>query len=157
MYLAHLFPEVTFEELTDIFQILRTSKKDILLAELLLMAQKATKDESVFDSVDWVHFYATDHAQICLEIMAAHLQSNERQKFLRQHQERKEKLKNHIERVVNQTPLVSGKTLRSIGIPQGKLLGDIVREAERVAILQNIDSQDNLLNLLQKSSLWPKQ
>jgi poly(A) polymerase len=160
LHLMELFPETPLQNLIETCQYLRTSVKEAELVEFLWntreMVEKEKKNDPSLTAVDWVHFYADPRSPVVLGVLAARYPRDESQSFLTQHEQRKEKFKEHIDRLVQRKPLVSAHFLKEQGIPQGKIIGVLMKEAEKLAILQNMKSADEIMVHLIQSPYWPK-
>lgn len=159
VYLMELFPDSSLEEKKELCLYLKTSKKDIQLVEFLENAKqlfKHEKDNGVSD-LEWVYFYAHPNQGLCLHIEAARYSEEERNLFLHRHQERKIRLQPHINRVATKQPLVRAKDLNSLGIPPGKTMGTLLKEAEKVAIFYNLQSTEEVLKQMKFLPAWPNE
>ena len=100
------------------------------------------------------YFYSHPFSQICLESIASRYNEIERQAFLKTHSERKTHLMPHIERTHSGKSAVSASTLKSLGVMQGKEMGALLKEAERIAIFSNLHDEESILKILQSGPLW---
>jgi len=91
-----------------------------------------------------------------LAIIAARLKENERMPFLHSQKAKKVKLQPHIERIINKTPLITSCILAEEGVIPGKIMGQLLYQAERIAINHDIHSKEMVLNLLKQTENWPK-
>lgn len=159
LYLMDLFPNDSLEELIETCQYLRISNRDIKLVEFMFLAKKIIEAEENKDSslteADWARFFSNPDSNICLEVIAAHYTVEKRSLFLQNHQIRKFRLSKHIERILNQKPLVSALYLKNHGIMPGKNMGILLKEAETIAINHDLESQEAVLKLLKVSPNWP--
>lgn len=108
------------------------------------------------DAAQWAHFYAHPHAQLFLDVMAAHILPPKRAPFVEEHTVRRHSLNRHIQRLESRRPLLGSQHLKEAGIPPGKLMGELLREGERLAINEDLTTPQDVLSRLQASSLWPK-
>ncbi|NGX55697.1 MAG: CCA-adding enzyme [Chlamydiae bacterium] len=155
LYLLELFPEANLGERLSLCQYLKTKITDAKLAEFFytssqLLEQKTPKP------VDWAHFYAHPHTPLFLEVQKAKLLPPKRQPFHQEHQQREQKLAAHIKRIQEHRPLVTATLLQSEGIKPGKIMGKLLREAERITINEDLSSASEVLERLKTTSLWPK-
>jgi poly(A) polymerase len=159
LYVMELFPHATREEAKELCQYLRTSNADTLLAEFLVLMRRAVADEHSLEIIDycvWTHLYAHPAAQKCLEVIAAKMPSDQREAFLDKHWERWSMLKKHVDRIIEKKPLVNSAILKEEGIQPGKLMGTLLKEAERLAIIHNINDSSEVLTILKSAHVWPK-
>ena len=141
LWITELFPENSLEQNLQLCEYLKTTNKDKKDVENLflgkqLVSQKDTEDTS------WAHFYAIPNSQKLLEIIS------ENPSFLQQHSARKQKLHNHIQRIIKKTPLIQAKDLKELNIPPGKLMGTLLKKAERISINKNIENKEEILKYL---------
>ncbi|HEY2811586.1 MAG TPA: CCA tRNA nucleotidyltransferase [Rhabdochlamydiaceae bacterium] len=156
--LLELFPDDTLEQLLALSDYLKLSKEDRECARFLHHARSLLSMPADWlqkmEKVEWAHFYAHKHADLSLYIRSAHLQNGEREAFLQEHRKRKEGLKPAIARIVEQRPLVTAEMLMQEGIPAGKNMGILLKEAERIAINSDREIPSEIIGLLKKSPLW---
>lgn len=152
--LLELFPGSSLEDLLELCDYLKLSKEERVFVTfyhhafgILNMPEDWQKN---LELVEWAHFYANPHAQVCLDIFALRLHIEDRQNFLNEHQERQIKLNEAISRIREQNPVVRAEHLMKKGIQPGKKMGDLLREAERIAINQHLSDPEKVLTLLFK-------
>jgi poly(A) polymerase len=154
LYLTALF-EDSLEQALEACEYIRASTQDAKLVEFFFYAKElASKKEA--DPVIWAHFYAHPHAQLCMNILVARQPEERRHDYLMKDRLRQNALQLHIERLIAKKPLVNASFLQKRGIPNGKIMGALLKEAERIAINQNLSSPETVLALLQKTPIWPK-
>jgi poly(A) polymerase len=90
-------------------------------------------------------------------VLAAGFPEDQRQKFLLEHAYRRQALSDHIERILQNKPVVTSMHLQSRGISPGKIMGKLLQEAERIAVNENLNDPEQILKKLEISPLWPKQ
>lgn len=159
VYLMALFPDAVGQDGIDLCRYLRTSAAEGHLAEFLVHVRQCVNKEQKtghFDKVAWVHLYAHPQVQCCVEAVAAHMPIDERKVFLQRQQQRAADLAIHIQRVVQKRPLVNAGMLQEHGIVPGKIMGMLLKEAEKIAIEQNIGEADKVLEILKESEFWPR-
>lgn len=157
VFLMELFPDRSLQEKIDICLYLRTSVKEMKLVEFLEQAKDLflrEKEESVQDS-EWVHYYAHRDSDLCLKICGACYPEKERISFLENHTDRRRRLTVHIDRVLQRKPLVGASELIKLGVPSGRLMGILLKEAENLAILHNLNSVEEVLERIQTLPMWP--
>jgi len=160
VYLTELFPDASMPELLDICKYLRTSSHDAKLVEFIhynrnRLQQDILKEKAI-SKVNWVHFYANPHHQICLDLFSARFTPERRRVFFEEHLQRQESLLTHIERIQLKKPLINGATLHAQGIPAGKLMGALIKEAENLVVNYDLNDAEEVLALLIQSQNWPK-
>lgn len=156
VYLAELFPHFNANDLYDLCIYLRTSMQDAKLIAFVREGMKLFAQPSEVSDAEWVRFFAHPLATLTLDVFAAHHDPEQKKDFYLSQMQTKERLKNHIQRLINKTPLINSAILKSAGIPQGKIMGILLKKAEELAIEHDLNESTSLLNLLQKSELWPQ-
>lgn len=150
LFLSELFPSENLEELG---RFLTVSNKD--LAQLNFYTSNAPFDIRLARTPS-VHFYAHPDSTIALEVYAARLDANEAKVFLQSHKDKRFKLKEHIDRLVHKTPVISSAELKKAGIVPGVHMGLLLKEGERLAIENDLSDPEAVLQLLKRSPHWPK-
>jgi len=159
LYLMGLFPTITAGDAVEICKYLKTSSVDARLAEFFVHVRikvQEAKESNAIDKVEWVHLYAHSDAKTCLQVVAASMGDSERVAFLEHHQKRIKMFENHIQRVVDKMPLINASMLIEKDIERGKIMGILLKEAERIAILNDLNDSGEVMNRLKATSLWPK-
>lgn len=154
LFLMELFPHASYKEAEELCRYLRTSSNEMHLAELVIRSrQLATKEEQelLCDKVEWVHFYSHPQGWRCLQIIAARLPDDLRSSFLEKHRGRGIELEKHVARIIQKKPLVSASLLQSCGIAPGRRMGDLLKKAERIAIMHDLDDAQAVINILKST------
>lgn len=149
-YLLQLFPEIDEEGIDDLCRTLKTSNRDRRFAQYLHHLQTLESP----DTHIWSHIYAHPDSGLCLQILAALEPPNTREEYLKTHDQRRTGLAPHIKRIIDQAPVVTSSDLKQEGIKPGKLMGELLKEAERIAILYEFHKKDEVLEKLKDSQLW---
>lgn len=148
LYLIVLFPTADLNQMLEICQKLRLSNQEIALAKLAIECRILMSNPEPRDTVRWVHFYANPCSQIVLEANAASYPSQEQKPILKAHLSLQQALEPHIERVRQRTPLITASILMTQGIPSGRLMGSLLKQAERIAIDKNLHTPEEILKEL---------
>lgn len=156
--LLELFPGCSLDELVELCNYLKLSRKDRDFVQFYhhatsLFAMPEDWQEKI-EPIEWAHFYASSFSQICIEIVAAHFTDVKKAAFLQEHERRQETLSSHIERIRSKKPLVRAEHLMEAGITSGKKMGELLSEAERISVNQNIDDKSKVIEILKNSPLW---
>lgn len=151
-YLLELFPAFDLEAKLGICKFLKLPNLDQEFTVFLDHAETLEKNPA--ELIDWAYFYANQWSDIVLAILAARL-NKESGAFFSDHAQKKQALKSWIHRIQTHTPLVTAADLLRLSINPGKSMGVLLREAERIAINQQIDDKQIILDLLQKTPMWP--
>lgn len=158
LYIAQLFPDATLEEMIERLNRLRASRQEQKVVETYFHAKKLVekerKDSIHYNPLEWVHFLACKHAETSLEVAITDLPDEERKKLRLLHLQRLEKLKPHVIRASTKKPLVSGKMLLGMGFKPGEKMGDLLDEAERIAVYLDLDNTESVLKRLKETALW---
>jgi poly(A) polymerase len=157
--LLELFPNYSLEELIELCNYLKLSRKDRDFVEfyhhaISLFAMPEDWQQKL-EPIEWAHFYGSAFAEVCIAIVAAHFSSEKKEHFLSQHLQRQSSLSSHIERIRSKKPLIRAEHLMQEGLSAGKKMGELLVEAERISVNQNIDDPSKVLDILKRSPLWP--
>ncbi|MCB1112908.1 MAG: CCA tRNA nucleotidyltransferase [Chlamydiales bacterium] len=153
LYLVQLFPDASVERMTELCRYLRTSGREIRTVACYFRGKELLVRDDVAD-IEWVHYYADPFSRICLQVLTAGYPEEERIAFLDSYINRWENLLSHIMRVANKQPLISGAVLQVEGVKPGPKMGQLIREAERLVIENDINDKQEALELLKTSSMW---
>lgn len=159
--LLELFPNSSLEQLRDLCDYLKLSRAEREIVRFLHHAKQMfgmpEQWQAKLEKIEWAQFYADDHATVCLEIIAAHMPEEKRHSFLTDHAKRKSTLNSAIERIKTQNPIVRADHLLQLGIPPGKKMGLLLKEAERISVNEDIQDRERIIQLLKNSTLWNTQ
>ncbi|OGN63749.1 MAG: hypothetical protein A3E80_01665 [Chlamydiae bacterium RIFCSPHIGHO2_12_FULL_49_9] len=143
-----LFPNTPLPDLLSLCKKLKLSGQDLQFTEYLFNA-RALHKATLFE---WAHLYAHPLSEIALQILAAH--APHPKEFLQEHSERQEKLHKSIQRIKTQKPVVGSQELLKEGILPGKKMGDLLKEAEKISINDEIDEPKPVIEKLKKLPIW---
>jgi len=152
LYVLELFPKATTNQVKELCRYLRISNEELSLAEFLVLMRQSIESEHRLGIVDlclWTHLYANPASRRCLEVTAAKFPAQKRGDFFVRHKNRRETLQRHIERIVQKKPLVNATILQSQGVQPGKNMGILMKKAERLAIMNDINDVRQVLKLLE--------
>ncbi len=156
--LLELFPILSLQQALDLCENLKLSKDDRSFVEFYLHARRLidlpTAWKAKLEPLEWVYFYAHPRSQLVLEIIACHFEPKEKEIFLHEHANYRQKLSQAILRIQSGEPIVKAEHLMAEGIKPGKQLGLLLKEAEKISINQEIEDRDQIISLLKKSSIW---
>lgn len=152
VYLLELFPDFTLDERLHLCLYLKTSQHEKKITEFFTTAQILFKQTTI-EAVDWAHFYAHPLSELFLSVTAAKVLPPKRLHFLQEHENRRRVLKKHTERIRGKTPLVTAQHLLNLGIPAGKKMGQLLKQAERIAINEDIHDPELVLKKLSIDSI----
>lgn len=153
--IMEFFQDVELSKREALCRYLKTTHQDIKLVDFFYNSQKLI-EESHAEDVIWAHFYAHPHSLLFLQVQEAKLLPPYRLEFWEKHEKKQKELEFYIHRIQQKHPIVTSAHLFSFGIKPGKVMGILLKEAERIAINQKIKDPQIVLHALQSSSLWPK-
>ena len=102
----------------------------------------------------WAHLYANPACWLCLKVIAARYPADVRSNFLEAFSKHFNQLKRHVERLKTAKPLVTAAMLKECGIVPGKKMGLLLKEAEKIAINEDIHDENIVMQCLLQHSLW---
>ena len=153
--LLPLFNGSLKEEL-ELCKKLKLSNVDHQFVTFLSHAKELIHLERPVERFEWAYFYANAFAPICLQILSAHFEPRRRVAFLREHEERMEELQRSINRIHKHDPVVKSDTLLKAGIQPGVTMGKLLKEADRIAINEQLDEPAQVVERLKRLPIWPR-
>jgi poly(A) polymerase len=154
LFLMELFPSHNIDGLTAICQYLKVSNKDQKIVEVTNLIRARLKESC--DDAEWAKLYAHPSCELVFHVIAARLGEVEGKDLLSEYQNKKMKLKHHIDRIKAKSPLVGSEDLIKEGIAPGKNMGLLLQEAERQSINSDVNDKTELMKILKKSDFWPR-
>lgn len=157
LYLMECLTALPFAIRMEIGKRLKVSNKDCKLLEYMENLEKTLKQEmetSVVDLPAWTTLFASPDWEICLKILSARYADEEKDEFFEKYAQRFAELEPHILRLRNGNRLVTAAILQEQGITAGKKMGGLLKEAERIAITENLHDADSVLAILKRNPLW---
>lgn len=152
--LLPLFREVDKEKALEAFSRLRVSNKELKLLEdwYAALPQFLSKQN---DKFFWAHFFASETSSLLLSLFLSMQRSpDEQELFIARIHDLKTRLAAFIERIQSGAPLVSAQDLIAKGITPGRLLGELLREAEALSIEHECSDKEKILSLLKSKGFW---
>ncbi len=132
-FLLPLFPQYTLEEQLELCRTLKRSIADLqfvsYLHHLLHLGDA--------DKWSWAHAYANPKADLCLQIL-----------YNDTHSKQRLELQEAIQRIQEKNPVVKSSDLIKEGVTPGKRMGELLKEAEKIAINENINEPKEILKRL---------
>jgi poly(A) polymerase len=150
--LLPLFPQFTLNEQLDLCKKLKLPNGDLQFVTFFSHLKKLIQQKENVERYDWAYAYANPLADLCLNILLG-----KQPALMKNHTKRKEELKDAISRIEQKNPLVKSSDLIQEGILPGKNMGLLLKEAEKIAINEQINDPNAVLSRLKSSSLWPKE
>eukprot|EP00899_Mesostigma_viride_P026714 jgi/Mesvir1/7227/Mv19044-RA.1 len=104
----------------------------------------------------WARLYASPFADDCLAVYATMTRGeDEAREFLRRHRHAREHMKAAVARAANREFLVKSTTLKRLGIPPGRVMGQLMEEGEYLALAHALTEEEAVLARLRACDLWP--
>lgn len=141
--LYELFPTASLEEKLALCDYFKLSKND----RVFTTTYEALKTQKPSEAYDWAELYALPHLETALEILALKHPPS----WKEEHLLRKQHLAPHILRIQQHKTLVTAHHLETRGIKPGKEMGLLLKQAERLAVNQNLTTPEEVLPLLFKN------
>ncbi len=156
--LLPLFPEFSKSEKLDLCKRLKLSNLEVQFVSFLDSSSQLIRDAGArpVELVEWAYFYANRFSSICLQILGAHLDPRRRIGFLKEHEERMESLSLSVDRIRRHDPVVKSSDLMEAGVQPGVAMGILLREADRIAINEQIHDAGRVVELLKGTPIWPE-
>lgn len=153
--ILELFPNTSLDHHLTICEHFKLSNQEKEFVKYYHSVTSAIFSSSLLENYDWAHLYANSHFSLCLLMALARLPSEKKKSLLTHHQNAQEHLKDAICRIRIKDPVVKSKDLITAGISPGILMGKLLKEAEKIAINQNLSDPQAIIALLKSSLLWP--
>ncbi len=102
--------------------------------------------QTALEPVEWAYFYANSSCDLALKIYSFHQKKPE--KFQAFHKNNKAKLSPYIQRIQTKKPLIRADDLQKLGVKPGVKMGQLLKEAERISINEEIQDKDALIEKL---------
>lgn len=155
-FLLPLFPDSFLSDQIDLCKKLKLSNSDQQFVTFLYQAQQLVEQKRPVERVEWAYFYANAFATHALQITAAHLERRQRLVFLQEHEKQRDELVRSIERIQRHDPVVKSEDLMRAGISPGKMMGILLKEADRIAINEQLFESAAIIKRLKQSPSWPR-
>ena len=146
--ILELFPNASLEDKKALCSYLKLSNQEIRFVDTYHHAIEIFLSKQEMELWEWAHFYANPLYPICLKIPAIHFPLEARQAFLQKHHLRHDLLEKAIHRNQKKIPFLSSNDLKKAGITPGPKMGALLKQAERIAINENIDAPEEILKKL---------
>lgn len=156
--LLQLFPEASDEELLELvanYKLSRTDKKIALThCKVRQWAPQLLGGQNECNLWEWTQLLADPYSDLALHLWSQYLTAQEQLLFRERLRPLRQRLKGHVDRLIDRKPLLSGRHLERLGISPGPPMGRLLDEAERMAVEKNLHEVTELLPLLQQTPLW---
>lgn len=141
IYLTHLLGHPDEAFMLSEVRRLKLSRAASEHVKRLYIARTLSASDS--ERFEWAQFLANKDAELYLEVLELPCTALVKS------------LQPHVDRLRSKKPIISSKRLRDEGIESGPTMGQLIKEAERIAINQDILDASEVMKKLQKSSKWP--
>lgn len=153
--IMELFLEIDEEQLKILCKKLKLPNSELDFALFLLHTKQFLKQKDL-KRIDWAYFYANSHSTLALQILSSHLDEEKRLLFFKEHEEKIQSLQSAISNLQNKTPIIRSSDLVQQGILPGKQMGILLKIAEAIAINEQIEDKDLILERLKQHPAWLK-
>lgn len=109
-----------------------------------------------FDDYQWVKLYAHKLFTPCFNLLAARLPEKERSQLVEEHTNRQGRLHSSIQRMRDKKPILQAKHLANVGIAPGEVMGTLLKDGEKLAINEQLETPDAVIARLKTTANWPK-
>jgi poly(A) polymerase len=154
-YLNELFDKNTLNDAIALAKYLKLANYEVDFIKHLYFTRNLLKISlNSISRYKLAYFYAHNFSENCLLILASEMLLENRREFLKSHEDYKNSLLIHIERIKTNKPLISSKYLLNEGIKPGIKMGKLLKEAEEISINDNINETSPIVDRLKRSSHW---
>lgn len=154
--LLPLFPNSALKDQLELCKKLKLPNIDQQFVSFLSHAWQLVHLQRPVERYEWAYFYANAFTSISLQIIGAHLDPRRHPAFLKEHEERMEELQKSIVRIHKHDPLIKSDDLIRAGVQPGVAMGILLKEADRIAINEQIHEKEPVIERLKTLSTWPK-
>lgn len=154
--ILELFKDFTIDQKIDLCRYLKLSNREMDFVIFYDQGLYLIKNKDKITDYDWVNFYASGLCNLTLQILAIHVKAKDRKDFLLEHEARQKKFQNFIDRAKNKDPIVKSSHLQLYNIKPGKLMGSLLKEAEKISVNGQITDVHKIIRTLKKTKIWPK-
>lgn len=156
--LLRLFPKASLEKRLGLCDLLKLSNEEKEFVKffhhLEHMVEMPEEWQESLEPIEWAYSYADPRSATFLKILEAHASPNDRAAFANTHAKRQAKLQTSILRIQEKKPLVTAAHLLQEGIPPGKQMGMLLKEAEKIAARKDTNSPAFVIEELKTNPLW---
>jgi poly(A) polymerase len=157
--LLPLFPSYDLTQQMALCKRLKLSNHELQFTTFLYRLRELVdvdiNQSRPIENVEWAYLYSNSFCPACLQIISSHLEIARSAHFLEHHEERMMHLREAIERLSSQDPVVKSGDLLKVGIQPGKTMGQLLSEAERISFNERIYEPAPIIERLKKTTLWP--
>lgn len=132
-FLLPLFPHYNLDMQLALCKKLKLSTSD----QKLLLFMDHIKHLNDADKWTWAHVYANPLSELSLHIL-----------FGNNHEQQRDEIQDAVKRIQEKNPVVKSNDLLKAGVPPGKRMGELLRDAEKISINENIQDRQEILKRL---------
>lgn len=157
LYLMEIFASLSFTQRMEIAKRLKASNKDFKLLEFMELLDQAVILEQQTQTIDlhrWAILFAHADWELGIKVLAIRYAAEKQDIFFKKYLDRFRQLESHIVRLRGGKPLITATLLQQQGIPPGRRMGLLLKEAERIAINENWNDPAPVLAKLSCIPLW---
>lgn len=157
LYLMEFMTALSFEQRMEIAKRLKAPNRELKLIQYMEELNQAVSEEletKIFDRHCWANLLANPDWELGIKVLAGRYSGNDCSAFFQTYFKRFLALEPHIERLRSGKPLVSAAMLQQHGIKPGKRMGHLLKEAEKIAVHEDIHSPDAVLGKLSAKPIW---
>ena len=154
--ILELFPKASLDEKIEICKYLKIANREIDFVKFIHYSKEFILDIKKVDDFKWCYFFSSIYSEIAQDILAMHVDAQDRIDFLKQLSEKKEELSFYISKIKNRDPILKSDHLKLYNIHPGILMGQLLKEAEKISINKKIKDPHKIIEELKKTKLWPK-
>lgn len=154
--LLELFPKHDLDQIFELSDYLKLSNKEKAFAKFYHHASSLFNMPKEWleklEKIEWAQFYADPYSEIGLAMLAS--KQPDPNAFNQEQQKRQILLEKHIERIRSKNPYLKAEHLIALGIPPGEKMGDLLDEGLRIAVNEEIEDPQKIINKLKQTSIW---
>lgn len=157
LFLMEILVTLPFEQRMEIAKRLKASNKDFKLLEYMEQLDQAVileKEDGRVNFHNWAKLFAYKDWELGIKILAFRYAENEKDCFFQKYADRYRQLEGHIERLRTGKPLVSAALLHERGIRNGKQMGLLLKEAEKMSMNENLNDPHLVIDKLSQLPIW---
>lgn len=155
IYINELFDHNSLEEALSLVRYLKLPNSQAECIAYLFQSIKLHRSPK--DLYEWAHLYAHPFSDSAVHVLAAKVPLDQRRAFLKEYEDRKQKLQDPIIRIQTHHPYLKAQDLIEQNIKPGRTLGKLLKQAEKIAINEGIFDKSTLIKKLKQTDLWPNQ
>lgn len=157
LYLSEILFSFSSAQKLEIAKRLKTSNKDCKLLEFVEELDKAVIEEQQTGLINlhrWAILLSSTDWEIGMQILSARYGEEKHISFFQHYIARFKELEAHIQRIRTGKPLVTATMLMNQGIPPGRNMGILMKEAEKIAVNENHNEPAPIIAKLSLHPLW---